>query len=229
MSVPAGVSRNIPVPGASHCAPSGAALPSVASRASPWTSCCALGIRLASRFSVPHSADDICAPAGRADSSGKTSGEDAGQQRPGQFRKGLTTRHDCGTLPASWARSRRVGVKLCDPPSRHAPVRRPAPHRPDGPGQRVLRRRGVRVRQDPPDPPPAARQARGTPAPGCCSASRSSSAAYLSASQLGITVASLSLGWLGEPAVARLLRPVLSRDRRRRPTSPCTRWPPRSA
>jgi CBS domain containing-hemolysin-like protein len=32
---------------------------------------------------------------------------------------------------------------------------------------------------------------------------------YLSASQLGITVASLSLGWLGEPAVARLLRPVL--------------------
>ena len=33
---------------------------------------------------------------------------------------------------------------------------------------------------------------------------------YLSASQLGITVASLSLGWLGEPAVARLLRPVLS-------------------
>jgi CBS domain containing-hemolysin-like protein len=34
-------------------------------------------------------------------------------------------------------------------------------------------------------------------------------AAYLSASQLGITVASLSLGWLGEPAVARLLRPWL--------------------
>jgi CBS domain containing-hemolysin-like protein len=33
---------------------------------------------------------------------------------------------------------------------------------------------------------------------------------YLSASQLGITVASLSLGWLGEPAVARLLRPALS-------------------
>ena len=32
---------------------------------------------------------------------------------------------------------------------------------------------------------------------------------YLSASQLGITVTSLSLGWLGEPAVARLLRPLL--------------------
>jgi CBS domain containing-hemolysin-like protein len=32
---------------------------------------------------------------------------------------------------------------------------------------------------------------------------------YLSASQLGITVASLTLGWIGEPAVARFLRPVL--------------------
>ena len=31
---------------------------------------------------------------------------------------------------------------------------------------------------------------------------------YLSASQLGITVASLSLGWLGEPAFAKLLRPL---------------------
>ena len=35
--------------------------------------------------------------------------------------------------------------------------------------------------------------------------------AYLSASQLGITVASLTLGWLGEPAFASLLRPLLSR------------------
>jgi CBS domain containing-hemolysin-like protein len=33
--------------------------------------------------------------------------------------------------------------------------------------------------------------------------------AYLSASQLGITVASLSLGWLGEPAFAKMLRPVI--------------------
>src|SRR5204863_9797197 len=32
---------------------------------------------------------------------------------------------------------------------------------------------------------------------------------YLSASQLGITVASLTLGWLGEPAFAALLRPWL--------------------
>jgi CBS domain containing-hemolysin-like protein len=33
---------------------------------------------------------------------------------------------------------------------------------------------------------------------------------YLSASQLGITVASLSLGWLGEPAIAKLLTPVFA-------------------
>lgn len=32
--------------------------------------------------------------------------------------------------------------------------------------------------------------------------------AYLSACQLGITLASLALGWIGEPAFARLLRPV---------------------
>jgi CBS domain containing-hemolysin-like protein len=35
--------------------------------------------------------------------------------------------------------------------------------------------------------------------------------AYLSASQLGITVSSLSLGWLGEPAFAKLLRPLLEK------------------
>lgn len=35
--------------------------------------------------------------------------------------------------------------------------------------------------------------------------------AYLSACQLGITVASLGLGWIGEPAFARLLEPVLGR------------------
>jgi CBS domain containing-hemolysin-like protein len=34
--------------------------------------------------------------------------------------------------------------------------------------------------------------------------------AYLSASQLGITLASLSLGWLGEPAFAALIRPHLT-------------------
>src|SRR5205809_6925706 len=35
--------------------------------------------------------------------------------------------------------------------------------------------------------------------------------AYLSASQLGITVTSLTLGWIGEPAFASLLRPVFER------------------
>ena len=33
---------------------------------------------------------------------------------------------------------------------------------------------------------------------------------YLAATQLGITIASLALGWLGEPAVAALIEPVLS-------------------
>lgn len=35
--------------------------------------------------------------------------------------------------------------------------------------------------------------------------------AYLSSTQLGITLASLALGWIGEPAFAGLIRPVLSR------------------
>ncbi|GIP38474.1 membrane protein [Paenibacillus sp. J31TS4] len=34
--------------------------------------------------------------------------------------------------------------------------------------------------------------------------------AYLSACQLGITLASLVLGWLGEPTIARMLKPLLS-------------------
>ena len=34
--------------------------------------------------------------------------------------------------------------------------------------------------------------------------------AYLSATQLGITLASLALGWVGEPAFAWLIRPLLA-------------------
>src|SRR5687767_15116301 len=34
---------------------------------------------------------------------------------------------------------------------------------------------------------------------------------YLSACQLGITLASLGLGWIGEPAVAALIEPLLQR------------------
>jgi len=35
--------------------------------------------------------------------------------------------------------------------------------------------------------------------------------AYLSVAQVGVTLASLGLGWVGEPALARLLEPVLAR------------------
>lgn len=44
--------------------------------------------------------------------------------------------------------------------------------------------------------------------------------AYLAACQLGITMASLGLGWVGEPAVAALLEPLCQRLALRVP--PCT-------
>src|SRR5215475_525740 len=41
--------------------------------------------------------------------------------------------------------------------------------------------------------------------------------AYLSANQLGITLASLALGWIGEEAFARLLEPVIGLEAVRHP------------
>ena len=34
---------------------------------------------------------------------------------------------------------------------------------------------------------------------------------YIAATQLGITISSIGLGWIGEPAIARLLEPVFDR------------------
>ena len=46
--------------------------------------------------------------------------------------------------------------------------------------------------------------------------------AYLSACQLGITLASLGLGWVGEPAFAHILEPLLSAVGVDSPTTPMT-------
>ena len=35
--------------------------------------------------------------------------------------------------------------------------------------------------------------------------------AYLSATQLGITITSIGLGWIGEPAISRMIEPVVTR------------------
>src|SRR5512139_2323797 len=43
--------------------------------------------------------------------------------------------------------------------------------------------------------------------------------AYLSANQLGITLASIALGWVGEPAISDLLEPVLKRFGQLSPTT----------
>ena len=45
----------------------------------------------------------------------------------------------------------------------------------------------------------------------CCARYARNLDAYLSACQLGITLASLGLGWIGEPAFAASLEPVLRR------------------
>ncbi|HNH29150.1 MAG TPA: CNNM domain-containing protein, partial [bacterium] len=34
--------------------------------------------------------------------------------------------------------------------------------------------------------------------------------AYLSATQLGITITSIALGWIGEPAISRMIEPIIN-------------------
>ena len=70
--------------------------------------------------------------------------------------------------------------------------------------------------------------ARDASGPACCIGITPQLPAYLSASQLGITLASLTLGWLGEPAFAALIRPCCTPGRPR-PSGRSTRWPSPSA
>src|SRR3954453_1110784 len=179
---PAGVSRNSTTDVVSHCAPSVATFPSVTRRTSPCVSCCALGTRPAIRFSVPHSAEDIWAVAGRTSSNGKrrvtTPANSDRVKSEGGLEPRMISGHYCNPGPLG---EDRVGrSRLYRPPPvggpgpfegpalyailpAHASVHRPAAHRCDGPGERVLRRPRVRLRQDPPHPAAAARPRRPRP------------------------------------------------------------------
>src|ERR1022692_1015906 len=147
--------------GASHWAPSGATAPSVARRRSPRTSWRPTGRRRASRFSVVHSPEETspCATAGR----GRAETPIAARNRTeASLRKTITAGHYHQI-------SRRLPVVggVCDSPVRNASDPGAAHHGGDGPGQRLLRRGRVFVRQDPAHPPRAAgprREAAGPPA-----------------------------------------------------------------
>src|SRR5665213_4047579 len=78
--------------GASHCAPSGPAAPSVTRRRSPRASCRLTGSRRASRLSVVHSPDELspCAPATRGQAKAPSATKN---QTVASLRKSITAGH----------------------------------------------------------------------------------------------------------------------------------------
>ncbi len=92
--------------------------------------------------------------------------------------------------------------------SPHEHLGRPGPGRVPAGGQRLLRRRRVRADLGPPQPDraPRAGRAPGWRGPPC--ARMENISLVMAGAQLGITICSLGLGAVGEPAVAHLLEPV---------------------